>query len=429
MLKIELKWVFLFLLIVSITYGSCTIYAGDWDVFAENESEDYFLSDWRMKLKTVLEGQIENKSSPLYNFYSEGQQNISTSLNMLYQGDLRQEIGLSVDLGIDIDLSEEKVEGGINELLIPVVEKGDMIIDTGVLSANFGSSLFLNPVNYLDRYVVDPQKQGSYGFVGTKLSHFDESDYYALYYFPRFSLKDKDNNNIVLFRKNTYLTGKRFSFYFFAEEKDPWEFNNPYLGFGLDSNFSIASNYLFNGQVFYSNGETRSTVKELTVDSVPFLIPEEGSEKDLYLDLFMTINTVLFDDLDLTFGYLYNGRGLSEGEISRLLSGLELSKDKPGFNDAANSASGLLKSPYSYSEHLGLINTTIKGVFNNTTLNQLWFIDIKDRSFQVNNSLIWGLADNTEMEFNYTYRGGKDETLFGSALYSNEISFVINYYF
>lgn len=340
------------------------------------------------------------------------------------------------DNGNSYDTSD--FDAGIIELSLNNKITDNQFIEVGVLPCNFGNSLFLNPYNYLNHYVDDSSLYGAYSFPGIKYTIMTPSSSYSFLWLP--CLTDPDNsrettflaeliqagktNNLTMLQGNYYLGKGRLSLALYAEEKEAWQFNDPYLGTGIEAQFPIYSNCIFNFQFLHSNGLARKGLQP--VKGVPGIYEFGdivGSENNGYSEIIATLGFNLFSLLDITLGYAFNERGITKQTMQIFSKGVAKmdGKSDPNYIAVMDSALDLGYSPLDYVRHLGLINLNISQISDYLSFNAASFISLDDGSVETNLFLEYIINDQTYVDFIGMRRFGDKNSIFGSAFKESSI--------
>lgn len=335
---------------------------------------------------------------------------------------------------------------GIIELSLNNKITDNQFIEAGVLPCNFGNSLFLNPYNYLNRYVNDPSVYGAYSFPGIKYTITTSSSSYSFLWLP--CLADPDNvgettflaelvqagktKNLTMLQGNYYLGEGRLSLALYAEEKEAWQFDGPYLGTGLEAQFPIYSGCIFNLQFLHSNGLAKKGLQPIM--GAPGIYEFEkiaGSENNGYSEIIATVGFKLFSALDITLGYAFNERGITKETMRQFSNGVAAldGKGDPNYSAVMGSALDLGYSPLDYVRQLGLINLNISQITEYLSLNAANFISLDDGSVETNLFLEYIINDQTYVDFIGMYRSGDKNSIFGSAFKQSSIGLQLKFVF
>lgn len=327
---------------------------------------------------------------------------------------------------------------GIHELALNDKLTAARFLEVGLLPCNFGNSLFLNPYNYLSRYVDDASQYGAYTFPGIKYTTTLASSSYALLWLPCLSthfdspqkafwdelLQTGKTKNLMMLQGNYYIGKSRFSLASYLEERDAWQFNNPYRGIGIEVQAPLYSDMIFNWQQLYSNGLAPKGLRTVAGTSEVYefeAIP--GSERDNYHQMIATLGFKPFAFLDVTLGYAYNGRGITQADLQQFSSGVAAlgGKSNPNYATVMNSASDIGYSPLKYVRELALINLAIPQITEYLTFNTANFIALDDGSCETNLFLEYTINDQACLAFTGMFRFGDPDSIWGSAFKKSSI--------
>jgi hypothetical protein len=309
--------------------------------------------------------------------------------------------------------------------------------EVGLLPVKLGSTIFFNPINYVERFWEESSAIGADTFLGVKTFFSLTRHSFALIYIPAvfqgnavsyFSdvFQVGKTNNLLVAQSNHYMWDGRLSFLGVLEEKEPWTWKEPYFGFGTEASMPMSS-WTLNAQTLLSNGDARSTLQELEeFSNSRYFLVEPASKETFFLETFV-LATVPFQSshIELSLGYYYNGRGLSPSEQYDLLNAL---RQTPHLG-LIQSANGIGDSALPYTRHVGLLNFSYPNITRHMGINNLIFLNLVDGSGKFQSYYYYDLSDTITLDVVGMMNFGDTSTLFGVEFLKAAVTLGMTMYF
>ncbi len=321
----------------------------------------------------------------------------------------------------------------LNEVLLHYSPFENLLFDLGLLPLNIGNGLLFNPVNYLNRFIPDSTLAGSSSFPGLQASFFYnqnmlrltyigyQADVYSFLnkYVPNLFQTDY-NSHVLYLQSNHLLAGQNLSLLGFLELTRE---SIMYFGFGTEAQLPLFDFMNFDCQALFSNGLPGFSASSL--DSIYFLNRDSNESEQFFWDVYTELDLTLFSKMMLKIGYLFNQRGLSHDDFSKITASLG-DKVNPFYSVAKSSAIGFAYSPLPFMEHLAVIGFIIPEVVEGLNISLFDYMSIFDFSFKLLGNITWQVNEILEIELNPELNWGNDSTYFGLGAVSFSCSAAIH---
>ena len=233
----------------------------------------------------------------------------------------------------------------VNLSFLPT-DTGTFFLTAGILPVKSGNSFYKNPVSFFERYLAPKnylQEYSPLSFPAIKLDYIFNIYHLEILFVPEIAKSNLDKNselsnisrylyftnysNILSVKNSLDFSDIITDVYFFWENKPEKEIQN-HFGFGHETSWRVFKDLHLNWQMLISNGKPDYEVSTHSILNSTYYSFEarKNSTEDYHLESLVSINFSGLDDFETSFGYYFNGYGLSGKQYRELHNALEISK-------------------------------------------------------------------------------------------------------
>lgn len=311
-------------------------------------------------------------------------------------------------------------------------------LEGGLFPVKLGNALFVNPINYIERFINDSSQVGADTFFGLKSFVSFAQHSFSLIYIPKLFQPDESSyfsdifqlgktDNIAIAQSNHYVWNGRLSFLAVLEERQQSTSSRlPYFGLGSEAQIPFSA-WMLNAQMLLSNGDARFTLQTLNETSKQrYFLPDLQSRDDVFWETFIMATVPLFTSkMEVSVGYWYNQRGLTHEEQGDVFTSLAATTN-PGVLGAA---AGLGDNALSYTRHVGILNLNYPRVTEHLGLNNLLFLNLQDGSGKLQSLCLYDLSEMVTMDLGAMLNFGKTSSLQRMEFLNASLSMGMTLYF
>jgi hypothetical protein len=310
-----------------------------------------------------------------------------------------------------------------------------LFVRAGILPARFGNGLLFNPVNYLARFIADPEEIGSCSFPGIDISLSYGTNMFMLMYlaYQKEFFDFIDSNFTSLFETNysSQLFIAKSSHYLFEANwaifaileltKD----SDLYTGIGTELQLPLSDFLNFHLDGLYSNGKGNFTAEPLS--GVYYFSEDNSQSGRFFLDFYAEADLTLFSLVTVKVGYLFNQRGLTDEDFARIADSLK-QKTHPNYPIVLSSAAGLAFSPIPFMGHLVTAGIIVPDIPKGFNINVFGLIDVFDLSFELLSAVSYKFNDNVEFAGSCKLYAGSPDSYFGATAVVSSIALSVEFF-
>ncbi len=293
-------------------------------------------------------------------------------------------------------------------------------LEAGLLPVKLGNALFVNPINYIERFISDSSQVGADTFFGLKTFFSFAQHSFSIIYIPKLFQQEESSyfsdifqlgktDNLAIVQSNHYVWNGRLSFLGVLEERqDAVTSKFPYCGVGSEAQIPFPS-WVLNAQMLLSNGETRFAPQILEEgDEQVYFLPDFKSHDDFFWETFVLATVPVFTSkMEVSLGYWYNERGLTNDEQDELFTSL----NQTSHPAVLGASSGIGEAALSYTRHVGIVNLSYPRVTDHLGLNNLLFLNLLDGSGKLQSLCFYDLSEMLTMDLGAMVNFGKTSSL------------------
>lgn len=327
---------------------------------------------------------------------------------------------------------------GFREFSLYYKVKPSWSLEAGLLPVKLGNTLFVNPINYIDRFMDDSSQVGADTFPGLKTFYSFAQHSFSLTYIPKLFQQDESSyvseifqlgktQNLAILQSNHYIWNGRLSFLAVLEERDTATSSRfPYCGIGGEAQIPFSS-WVLNAQTLLSNGDARFALQQVEGggDFVYFL-PDAESRDEFFLEAFALATVPVFaSKIEVSLGYWFNERGLTGDEQNELFMSLR----RASYPVVLGTASGIGDWALSYTRHVGILNLSYPRITDHLGMNNLLFLNLLDGSGKLQSVCFYDLSEMITMDLGAMLNFGESSTLQRMEFLNASLTFGMTLYF
>ncbi len=311
-------------------------------------------------------------------------------------------------------------------------------IEAGLLPVKLGNALFVNPINYVERFKSDSLQVGADTFFGVKTFFSFSQHSFSITYIPKLFQQEESSyfsdifqlgktENLAIVQSNHYVWNGRLSFLGVLEERrDAASSKFPYAGVGSEAQIPFPS-WVLNAQMLLSNGETRVAPQTLEEgDEQVYFLPDFQSCDDFFWETFVLATVPIFaSKMEVSLGYWYNERGLTYAEQNELFTSL----NKTSHPAVLGAATGVGEAALSYTRHVGILNLSYPRLTDHLGINNLLFLNMLDGSGKLQSLCFYDLSEMLTMDLAAMLNFGKTSSLQRMEFLNTSLSLGMTLYF
>jgi hypothetical protein len=327
---------------------------------------------------------------------------------------------------------------GFREFSLYYKVKPSWSIEAGLLPLKLGNALFVNPINYVERFMDDSSQVGADTFPGLKTFYSFAQHSFSLTYIPKLFQQDESSyasdifqlgktQNLAILQSNHYVWNGRLSFLGVLEERDRATSSRfPYCGIGGEAQIPFAS-WVLNAQTLFSNGDARFALQHVeSGGDIAYFLPDADSRDEFFLEAFALATVPVFaSKIEVSLGYWFNERGLTGAEQDDLF----LSLLHASHLAALGAASGVGDWALSYTRHVGILNLSYPRVTDHLGINNLVFLNLLDGSGKLQSVCFYDLSEMITMDLGAMLNFGKRSSLQRMEFLNASLTFGMTLYF
>jgi hypothetical protein len=309
---------------------------------------------------------------------------------------------------------DSTVHPGVMESYVAFFPAPGARISAGILEPSFGNSLFLNPVDWLSRYVADPGIPGASSFPGVEgripIGEWTIS-VTVLPALPDTGLglfNENPENHFGAFTASGLLWDSSISIDAFAEARP--DFSAIFSGAAIETQIPFAEFLSVDAQALVSNGKKAFAVAQGPLALLP--TQRDGSEKEFFLDAALYLECSLASFFNVGIGYGYSGRGISAESLLRLRTEGYMPAAQAGLNAVLPAYASPLSWPPAFLDHILFCSLGIPRITETVGASLVAFASPLNPSAWARLALSWTPLESAQIDLSVETPLGEEGSLF-----------------
>jgi hypothetical protein len=315
---------------------------------------------------------------------------------------------------------------------ITFTSKNGLFLESGLINMNYGNSMLINPVNYLQRYITNPEDRmrfnepnpGAFSFPATAIGFISSNHSFTLGAIPQISKSNnrfvrewiyaKDHNNIVYLLTNHSILNTKISTSTFINQVKKNALSKSDIAFGVETDAHLFSIGTVSSQSIITKGVTRL----VSDPQNPTKCVLDSNSVAVKAMISATIN-LPFALSSITGGYYFNGAGYTKSEVNWFSANLDngIKSNDPLWLKAISTFSAIdfrkhyLFATFSLPAYSDYIDFSLVGMYCISDRSAMLYAQ---NNFTLSDAIVLSLRDNLFL--------GGPTTAFGFTPYKNTFS-------
>jgi hypothetical protein len=396
------KPVLTFIILAAIIVSSS---ADEWDIFEDPAFEiekdiplqKAFLDSIEFLFVSRSEADVGLSSGPEISESSRMHSRISLQCSLA-----RNRFAMDFDGGVHAAIGipggkPDPLSAGIDEAVVTLRPFEGFLLRGGKMDISLGNSLYLNPADFLSQYKGDPRYPGRTGLPAIEAIMLKGRSRFSFIHIP-------NPGSYSIFSAHSPIGNASTVFRIFFESREKWKDPFYYTGICAELQLPLGRNASFSSQACVTDGIERYRLEEAgTAPDRHYVISTDRKRGEFSPRWSATGDFVLFSFLQFSIGYQYNGSGLKDNDISRLIA---------GESTGESSVDSFFVYPNPYIRNILFTSIGIPRLTDNTGIQIFALTSTLDGSSRITGMLFMTIGNYWSFDISAIITAGRKDSLF-----------------